>query len=188
MPAEKCRIELSGAGLIGRAEVGPAEGAVRAGNSGAGISLGLPEGEHGAGGVLQDGHASGIENVKGRSQNCAAKFFGAGGRGVGVLHGDVEIPVRGHALVKLVRTKGAGGRGVASLELEDGVNPVGAHGNVVGGPAEDFFVEGLGGGLVGGGKFDPAEVARGVFFDVWHESRGYSGVGQEARECTRPVD
>src|ERR1700739_2534895 len=65
LPAEKCGVELSGAGLIGRAEVAPAEGAGRAGNSSAGISLGLPEGEHGAGGVLQHGHASGIHDVEG---------------------------------------------------------------------------------------------------------------------------
>jgi hypothetical protein len=183
-PAEKCGVEVSGAGLVGRAEVGPAEGAVRAGNSGARISLGLPEREHGAGGVLQDGHASGIHDVEGRSQNCASEFGGAGGGGVGVLNGDVEIPVRRHTVLKLVGTKRAGGRGVASLELEDGVNAVRARGNVVGGPAKDLGVEGLGRELVGGGDFHPAKVSWGVLCDVWHGRKilqsGGGGKGRKA--------
>jgi hypothetical protein len=61
-------------------------------------------------------------DVEGGSQNCASEFGGASGGGVGALNGNVEIPVRRHAVLKLFGTKRAGGRGVASVELEDGVN------------------------------------------------------------------
>src|SRR5262249_38005970 len=74
-------------------------------------------------------------------------------------------------MLKLFWTKRAGRCCVQAFELEDGVNLVGAHGYVVGGPAENFAVEGFGGGLVGGGEFNPAEVAGGMFVDGWHGRR-----------------
>src|SRR5262249_32180808 len=102
MPAEKARIEVSGAGLIGRAEVGPAERARRASDSGAGIPLALPDGKNRARGILEDGHATGITNVEGGRQDRAAKIGSASGAGFGAFHRNIEIPVRRHAALKLI--------------------------------------------------------------------------------------
>lgn len=90
---------------------------------------------------------------------------------------------------KLVGTKRAGGCGVASLEIEDRVEVISTHGHVMGGPAKEFGVEGDGGGLVGGGEFDPTKVARGVFGDVWHSGSKVlrsGGVGKGRTGRTGP--
>jgi hypothetical protein len=170
VPAKEVGIELTGARLIGRAQVRPAESAVRSGDACAGIFVGLPQGEYRAGGILQDGHATGIENIRGRSQNLAAKLFGAGGSGVGAFDGDVQIPVWRNAVGEFVGTKFVASCGVAPFELEYGVNLVRADGHVLGGPAEDLKIEIRGGGLVGGAEFDPAKFAGSVFFDVRHNA------------------
>src|SRR5882762_1754838 len=52
LPTKKVGIELPGAGLVGRTQVGPAKRPMRAGDSGSRILVGLPERENGAGGVL----------------------------------------------------------------------------------------------------------------------------------------
>src|SRR5215470_1307898 len=149
LPAEKSGIKRSDVIAVGGVEIGPAQSAVRASYAGARIDVRLPIGESGSAGVPQNGHASGIAHVKGRSENGTAEFSGACGRGVRILYGDVKTPVGRYAVLKLFWAKRTGCRCVPAFELEDGVNLVGAYGNVVGGPAENFAVEGCGGGLVG---------------------------------------
>src|SRR5882724_7476464 len=132
--------------------------------------VGLPEGESRASGVLQDGHAAGIENVEGRGQNRAAKLRGAGGGSVSAFDRDIQIPVGRNAARELVRAKGAACGGIASFDLENRIDLVGADGKVLRGPAKDLGIEILGGSLVGGGEFGPAECAGSVFFDVGHSA------------------
>src|SRR5262245_42808836 len=176
LPTEKIAIKLAGASLVWCIEIAPAERAVGACDADAGVYLRLPNREGGSGGVLQDGHAACISNVKRRSENRAAEFGSARGRGVRALHGDVDTPVGRHAELALFGTNRTGCCCVPSLELVDGVKLVGADGNVVGGPTEYFAVEGFGGGLVGGDEFGPTEVAGSVFLDVWHGWRLRFGV------------
>ena len=85
------------------------------------------------------------------------------------MHRDVKVPVRRDATGELVGTKRATSRDVASFELKNGVDLVGAGGHVLGRPAENLSVEGLCRGLIGGGKFDPSKFAGGVFLDVGHD-------------------
>src|SRR5713226_463575 len=142
-------------------------------------------------GILQDHHATGSGKTNGRGQNLAAKLLGAGGSGVGAFDGDVQIPVRGNAAGKLVGTKLVTSRGIASFELEHRVDLVWADGHVLGGPAEDLTIEIRGGGLIGGAKFDPAEFAGSVFFDVGHDGervplRGDGGKREEKNLDAKP--
>jgi hypothetical protein len=55
--------------------------------------------------------------------------------------------------------------GIASFDLENRIDLVGADGKVLRGPAKDFGIEILGGSLVGGGELDPGKCAWGVSFD-----------------------
>src|SRR5580704_2237311 len=139
---------------------------MRSGDASAGVPVGLPETEDGSGGILHNRHAAGIENIEGRSEDGAAEFCGASCGSVRAIDGDVELPVGRNAVGELFGTKGAACGGVASVEAKNRIEVVGAHGHVVGGPAEDFGVEVDGGRLVGGGEFDPAKCAGSVFFDV----------------------
>src|SRR5439155_24144835 len=84
--------------------------------------------------------------------------------------GYVELPVGRNAVGALFGTKGTACGSVASLKPKNRIEVVGAHGHVVGGPAKDFGVEVDGGGLIGGGEFDPAKCAGSVFFDVGHNA------------------
>src|SRR5258707_6868974 len=95
LPAEEVGIELAGASLVGRIQVSPAKRPVRAHDPGSRVVVGLPNREDGAGGILQNGHAAGIENVERRGQDRAAQFLGAGRGGVSALHSDVKVPVGG---------------------------------------------------------------------------------------------
>jgi hypothetical protein len=128
----------------------------------------LPQRKRGAGRILRDGHAAGIEDIKGRGQNLAPKLLGAGGSGVGAFDGDIQIPVRRDAPGELVGTKLAASRDVASFELKNRVDLVRADGKALNGPAKDFGVEVDGSVLVGGGEFNSAKFTGSVFFDVWH--------------------
>jgi hypothetical protein len=168
LPAKEVRIELSGARLVWRTQVRPAERAMRRGDAYARVFLGLPEAESGTGGILHDGHAAGIENVEGRSKYSAAKLPGAGSGEVRAFDRDVELPMGRNTVGELFGTKRAACGRVPSCELENGIEVAGAHGHVVGGPAKNFGVEADGGVLVGGGELGPAECAGGVFFDVGH--------------------
>ena len=143
---------------------------MRRGDAYAGVLIRLPETEDGPGGILHNSHAARIENVEGRSQDGAAKLGGAGGSSVGALNRDVELPVGRNALGELFGTKSAASRDIAPFQLKNCIKIVGAHGHVVGGPAKDFGVEVDGGGLIGGGEFDPAKCAGSVFFDVGHNA------------------
>ena len=48
--------------------------------------------------VREGRHAPGVEDVEGLRQQRGAELGGAGGAGVGVLDGDVAVPVRRHVL------------------------------------------------------------------------------------------
>src|ERR1039458_8993813 len=87
---------------------------------------------------------------------------------VGVLDCDVNHPVRRNALRALVGTQRASGGRFAALEFEFGVVVVRTHRIVMGFPAEERAVEALGGVLVGGVEFNPAERAGGMLVDVCH--------------------
>jgi hypothetical protein len=139
------------------------------GDSGSEILVRLPQTEGSPRGILHNGHATGIENIKGRRQNCAAEFGGASGSGVGAFDGDIQIPVRRNAAGELVGTKCTAGCGITPFELKNGIEVVGTDGKTLDGPAKDFGIEIRGGGLVGGGEFHPAERAGSVFFDVGHD-------------------
>src|SRR5262249_413572 len=108
LPAEKTRVELAGASLVGRVEIAPAERAGGSRDAGAGIYGCLPDGKCSSGGVLNDGHAAGISDVKRSSEDLAAELGRTRGRGVCVLHGDVHAPVRPNAVLKLFGAKLAG--------------------------------------------------------------------------------
>src|SRR5262249_49072564 len=116
------------------------------------------------------GHAAGIENIEGRSQDLATKFLSTADGSVGAFDGNVKIPVRWNAVRGLVRPKGARGSRVASLKLENRVDLVGADGIVRESPGEDLGIEVFCSGLVVGGELDPAKVSGSVFFDVSHSS------------------
>jgi hypothetical protein len=58
---------------------------MRAGDAGTGILAGLPDAECGAGGILNDSHATGIEHVEWLRQDGPAEFRGAGGGDVGII-------------------------------------------------------------------------------------------------------
>src|SRR5262245_56714324 len=137
-------------------------------DSGARISIGLPDSKNRARGILKDGRASGVANVECGHQNSAAQIGSASGAGVGAFYGDVQIPVRRHAALKLIGTKGTGRRGVASFELKNGVSAVGTDGNVVGRPAKDFGVKSFSGRLICSGEFHPAKATGGMLLYVWH--------------------
>src|SRR5205807_6281163 len=82
-PAEEAGIELGAAFRIRRAQVGPAECIVFTGYGHAYVPLGLPYGKDSARGIAQDGHASGIKNVKGRGQHSSSQPGGFGRSFVG---------------------------------------------------------------------------------------------------------
>src|SRR5690242_14243280 len=145
--------------------------------------VGLPEADARASWVLQHGHASGIKNVERRGQNPAAQLRAASGGSVGAFDGNVQVPVGRNAVRELVGAKCATCRGVASFDLENGVNLVGADGKVLRGPPKDLGIKILGGSLVGGGELDPGKCARDVFFDGRHRGesvlpRGDRGKGR----------
>src|SRR5207248_9772961 len=125
LPAKEIGIKLSRAGLIGRVQVRPAERAVRSGDACAGVLVGLPETEDRSGGILHNGHATGIENVKGRSQDGATKFGGAGSGCVRAIDGYVELPVGRNAVGALFGTKGTACGSVASLKPKNRIEVVG---------------------------------------------------------------
>ena len=61
------------------------------------LTIGLPEREHGALGILNNGHAAGFHDVEWRGNHLAAEC-GSFGRGlIRVCDGEVGIPVRGQA-------------------------------------------------------------------------------------------
>ncbi len=76
--------------------------------------------------------------------------------------------MRRDALRAVLGTQRASGGGFAALDFEFGVKIVRAHRTVMGLPAEERTVETLGGVLVGGVEFNPAEGASGVLVDVCH--------------------
>src|SRR5256885_2171673 len=92
------------------------------------------------------------------------------GSSVGAFDGDVKIPVRRNAPRGLLGTKRVGRRGVAPLELENGVEIIWTDGSVLEGPAKDLPIEISSGGLVRSGEFNPAKFSRNVFLDVRHSA------------------
>src|SRR5215468_2835005 len=171
LPSEKIGIKLAGASLVRRVEVAPAERAVLARDANAGIPVRLPNRKGGAVGILHDGRPAGVSHIEGCRENRTAHFGGPRGRSVRTSHRDVEAPVGRHAVLQLFGSNRRSRGCVASTKLIDGIDPVRCDGNVLGRPTEDLPVKGLGGGLVGGGEFDPAEVTRGVSVDVRHRWR-----------------
>ena len=71
-------------------------------------------------------------------------------------------------LSALIGTERVGCSGVAALQLEYRVDPIGPHGMVDRGPSKDGAVEILGGGLVGGAELDPAKRSGEMLVDVGH--------------------
>lgn len=65
----------------------------------------------------------------------------------------------------LVGAKRAARRRITSFDLENRVDLVRANREVLRGPAKDFGIEVLGGGLVRGGQFNPAKCPRRVLFN-----------------------
>src|SRR5437588_671199 len=170
LPAKEVRIELPCTRLIRRVQVCPAQRPVQTCDSGSHVLLRLPKRELRAGGILQVGHPASIENIKRRRQNLATEPRGLGGSRVGAFDGDVKIPVRRNATRGLLVTKCVGRRGVAPLELENGVEIVWTDGSVLEGPAKNLPIEISSGGLVRGAEFNPAKFSRKVFLDVRHSA------------------
>src|SRR5713101_3905163 len=168
LPAEQIGIKLAGPRLVRRTQVSPAERAVHARDSSSHMFVGLPDGETRPCGVLEICHAAGIENVERRGQHLAAELACTVSGVIGALDADVQVPMRRNAPGALLRVKGIGCAGVASLELEHGVETVRAYRGVRGSPAENLAVESFCGSLVGGGEFGPAERPGGVLFDMRH--------------------
>src|SRR5713226_2757314 len=182
LPAEEFGIKLARPRLVRCAQVSPAECAVHARDSSSHMFVGLPDGENRPCRVLEICHAAGIENVERRGQHLAAELAGSVGGVIGALDADVQVPMRRNAPGALLRVKGIGCAGVASLELEHAVETVRAYRGVRGSPAENLAVESFCGGLVGGGEFGPAERPGGVLFDMRH-GRDYTPAAEDGEEA-----
>ena len=124
------------------------------------VSLRLPHGEGGAGRVLQHRHTADIHDIERVLDHRASQTLGLGGCFHGTLHGDVQQPVRRHALHLLAHPVQASH--VLVSDTEHGVNASAGNGVVLGLPAHEPGVEALGALRVGGGQLDPAKRARSV--------------------------
>src|SRR6202521_5937292 len=171
LPSEKAGVKVGGTFWVGRAQIGPAERAGDLGDSDSGALVGLPDAENRAGGILDDRHAASVHDVKSWGKNLAAELLRLGDGCVNVFHCDVDHPVRRNAHRTLVGTQGASGGSIAALKFEYSVNTVRTHRHVLGNPAEERVVEVLGGVLVGGVEFNPAEGAGRMLVDVCHSGR-----------------
>src|SRR5208282_3769842 len=169
LPSENTRVKVRRAFYVGRAQVSPAQRAMDAGDSDPRILLYLPDAESRAGRILHHRHAARIHYVESWGKNFAAQLFRFCSSRVSAVNFDVNHPVRRDAVRALVGAQRASGSGMAALKLEHGVKAVGAHRIVVGFPAEKCAVETLGGGLVGGVEFNPAEGAGGMIIDICHK-------------------
>src|SRR5438270_248388 len=128
------------------------------------------DGEGGALRIGYDGHPPDILKIGRRHVELCPELRGLGGSRVGAFDGDVKIPVRRNATRGLLVTKCVGRRGVAPLELENGVEIVWTDGSVLEGPAKNLPIEISSGGLVRGAEFNPAKFSRKVFLDVRHSA------------------
>src|SRR5579871_310158 len=130
------------------------------------MTLDLPHGENRARRVLNYGHSAEGKHIERRLEDLGSELLGPRGGIVGTVHAHIQTPVGWHGLVSDRKTPS----GVFSVDLEHGVVAVGSHRIVDGFPTEQVTVELLGGGLIGGSEFQPAERSRGMLFDVGHES------------------
>src|SRR5208283_4498492 len=154
-----------------RAQVSPAQRAVDVCDSDPGILLHLPDAESRAGGILHHRHPTGIHHVESWGKNFAAQLLRLCSSGVSAVDLDINHPVRRNSVRALLGTQRASGRRMAALELEHGVKIVGTHRIVMRFPPEKCVVKTLGGGLVGGVEFNPAERAGGMIIDVGHSRK-----------------
>src|SRR6516225_279082 len=126
--------------------------------SGSGFSCLLPEGNGGAGGVDEDGEDAFVGDGDGIAEDGGAEGLGFVGCGTKVVDADVGEPGGGSLLHGHHAASGAG------VGLEEAVGSVGAHVEVVEGPAEEFAVEVLCLGEIGGVEF---EVNEGLLGHQW---------------------
>src|SRR5207253_880611 len=124
--------------------------------------------EDSAGGILTYRHAAEIEHIEGARVDFAAGLGHLGGGSVGTRDGNVNSPVRRYPLRDHIRAQCVSGARILAFELEHGVDLVRTHGEIRRAPSEQGAKEALGGILVIGGQFQPAERSRGVSIDGWH--------------------
>ena len=138
-PSEQLAIE-GGRGLdVGRDQVVPAQRPGRVDEAGADVGARLPDHEDRALRVLDDRHAPGVEDVEHLAHDRSAELLRACRGAVGVLHGDVAVPVRGlHA----GRHRRDGGD-VVAVDLGHRVVVAVADRDVLVGPAQQVGIEGL---------------------------------------------
>ena len=85
LPSEKACVEAGSQLWVGSAQVSPAERAMDVGDPDSGVPVRLPDAEFRARGVLDDGHATGIHDVKSWRENLASELRGFGGGRIGVV-------------------------------------------------------------------------------------------------------
>ena len=149
--------ELGGGRWIAGQELGPAERAVLGADLRADALPRLPERHHGAGRVLDGRHAAGVEHVERFGQHRAAVLDGAHRAGIGIVHRQIDVPVRRNAHLRLLGRLREDPRRAGAVDGRRRVEPlarlVDRHIPVA--PAEQAGVEPLGGVLIGGGQVDP---------------------------------
>ena len=171
--AENVSVEGGRALGVGGQVLVPHERAGLGRELGADVLLRLPDAEDGAGRILREHHAAGVEDVHRRHEEGAAGVGDARCGGVDVVGRDVGRPVRRHAFAA-GRRRARGGDVLAVLREHRVAAGLGTR-VALGLPAEQVAVEGGGAVEIGGRHVRPAGRAGRVLGELGHDGSFRSG-------------